>query len=232
MAVRPPPVCAVTVPRTTVTHRAQHVAIVATGPSLKGVTLHIPDGVTVIAVNDAIKHIPRTDFWFTSDFAHKNQETMTSPLPGVTYYAAIWTNYLHHYGNQDKVGHVLFLERIDGKDYPVGYEKAMPGLAEDKGQIHAGNSAYGAMGLAYHMGARDIALLGVDGTLDPYAWGEGKPKGTMAHLPSLFASALPQLQAKGVTVINGSPKSAVTCFPRCDPNGAMGWLGERVRRAA
>jgi len=90
----------------------------------------------------------------------------------------------------------------------------------------AGNSAFGALGIAYLMGARRIAIIGLDATRETYARGVGRPRGGIDHVPGLFATALPQLERRGAEVMNGSPHSRVVCFPRCTPEQALEWISE------
>lgn len=73
------------------------------------------------------------------------------------------------------------------------------------------------------MDASRIAFLGLDGTPEPGFPGAHRPRG-LDHLPELFASALPQLIKRGVTVCNGNPKSRITCFPRVAAAAALSWI--------
>lgn len=88
-------------------------------------------------------------------------------------------------------------------------------------EIHAGNSAYGALQLATHMGAKRVVLAGVDGTTDKGLG--GYHSGPLVHLPALFQSLVPGLEELGVEVVNASSVSAVDCFPRMTPKEALEW---------
>ena len=213
----------VTLPWSRVQHTAERVAVVGSGPSLRDVDLRFPEGVTVIAVNAAIAHLPEPpDFWFTLDLSKANRALIADPRPGTVYYAAA------HPGPEElmpsnhrrptNVPHVIWLQRIHGKHART----SRAGLSVSPTGIHAGNSGYGALNLAFLMGARRIALFGIDGG-GGYAWGKAKP-GDLHHLPWLFTSAANQLEAKGVEVVNGSPASLVRCWPRMTPQEAMAWL--------
>jgi hypothetical protein len=201
-----------------VTETVERVAIVASGPSLRGIALDFPRSVTVIAVNAAIDHIPRADFWFSMDahYLGRGQPNMTRMLhrrPGTRYYVAV-----RPYGRQHPG--IVHLRR----DRAVNDDKSPRGLSEDPTGICVGNSAWGALQLAYLMGRpAKVALFGVDGTQAGYAWGDGNP-GTLKHLPVLFRTAMAQLEAAGMQVVNGSPRSMVDCFPRMTVNEAMEWL--------
>lgn len=202
------------------------VLIVAAGPSVEGVDLSmVPPRVTVIAVNGAIRFTPKVDVWFTLDPSTPNRALLRERRPGVRYVMAVPDDYgspgaavQAHRAPRDPG--VTYLRRVSGD----GPWSARPGLVEDRGAIHTGNSAWGALGYAYHLRPGKIGLLGVDGTSGGYAYLSGAPRPQFDHLPDLFASALPQLQAAGVSVRNGSPESRVVCFPRVTPSALLRWL--------
>lgn len=208
------------------TQRALRVLIVATGPSAAGVDLSdIPRRVHVIVVNDAITWCPIVDSFFTLDPSDHVRGLLADRRDGVRYYMAVPDDY----GTPDAriVSHrpapeidVHFLRRIEGD----GAYRAAAGLSVDPAGVHTGNSAYGALGLAFHMGARRVAFVGLDGTTDRYAYRDGRPRTDFDHLPGLFASAVPQLEAAGVAVRNGSPESRVTCWPRVEGDAAVRWV--------
>jgi hypothetical protein len=205
-------------------HTAERIAIIGSGPSLRDVQLHIPAGITVIAVNAAVLHLPRApEFWFTLDPSVKNRALMAAPREGTIYYAAVLPTYgqpgaLPRHHRSPPEPHVIYLRRIDG---PGNGE--VPKLSEKPDQVHHGNSMWGALQLGAFMEPRAIALLGLDARENGYAWGDGQPS-NLSHLPDLFRSALPQLRARGITVVNGSPLSRVDCFDRTSPQDALAWL--------
>lgn len=217
-----------TVPWSHVQHTAERVAIVASGPSLKHYNLMIPDGIDVISVNGSIWPLAKAPrFWFTLDPSPANRAIMATAIARrcTTMYAAVQPNYgqpdarPRHLAMPPEPG-VLYLKR----DVGTGPRGSKNGLSTHPDRIHCGNSAYGALGLAFLMGAKRIALLGVDGdSAAGYAWGDGQPK-NLNHLGRLFASAADQMHTNGVVVINGSPKSRVTCWPRTTPAAALEWL--------
>lgn len=215
-----------------VRHGAAHVAIVGSGPSMDGVQLALPSHVRVIAVNHAILHVPRADMFFTLDARGGIRRLLAARRAGVTYYAAVRGDYGHPQAAHRDLRapaepHVTFLRRMDGPLEPL---RGCPRLSESPFSIHGGNSAYGALGLAYLMGARRIALFGVDGK-GGYAWGPGAPLQDLSGLGELFASALPQLAARGAEVVVGSPDSVVDCWPRMTPAEAAAWLVSPERAA-
>lgn len=177
--------------------------IVASGPSARGFIP--PDGVSVIAVNGAIEWLPRADYFFTLDPSPENRRRLMYRRAGVTYCAA---------GPVGNVPGVRGFERIarrgpEPRDYgsPAWWLwrwSAVAGLSDNGRQIHTGNSAYGALGLAYHLGFTDVALIGVDGTSEARVEG-GKP-GNLSHLSLLFASALPQIRVVSCGKLTGIPQ--------------------------
>jgi hypothetical protein len=203
--------------------RVRVLAIVASGPSLAGFDFSALTGVPIIAVNSAVLHCPAR-YWITIDPNHQQLRLMRKPRPGVLYYAGVPPDYgprsVHHPFRVPLLEHVHYLRRVQA-----------PGLSEDAATIHSGNSAFAALGLAYHMGAERVALFGVDGTREPYFyarpnedWTSSRPTHRIGLMPELFESALVQLRARRVEVVNGSPASRVSCFPTMAPAEAASWL--------
>lgn len=85
--------------------------------------------------------------------------------------------------------------------------RCVGGLSVTPSVIHSGNSAYGALGLAYHLGYTDVALIGVDGTQDERI--EGGNPNNLSHLPLLFESALPQINVVSCGALTGIPQMAL-----------------------
>lgn len=149
--------------------------IVASGPSASGFVP--PDDVTVICVNGVIEWISRADYWFTLDANPANLRRKALYRQGVKYYAALDDRYW-------TPGNMTRLKRIS-----MGVDA---GLCTEPWVINSGNSAFGALGLAYHLGAKKALLIGVDGTIEPRV--EGGRSGALQHLPRLFDSAAHQIQ--------------------------------------
>ncbi len=201
-------------------------AIVATGPSAYGVDFRkLSPDVHVIAVKGAIHSLQTVDSWITVDANERTREHMMRQRRfGVDYYAAVPADYgqpnarlLWHRNEPEKDIHYLHRIGVD--------RRGTPGLSEDRTAISTGNSAYGALGLAYHMRPRRIGLFGVDCTQAQYGiGGPGHPRGRLDHVPSLFLSAMPQLLSRGIEVILGSPNSKVLCFTRMNPRDVITWL--------
>lgn len=201
--------------------------IVASGPSVEGV--YIPDlpGVHIIAVNGAVEWLPRVDSFFSLDPGRRVQQLCRDRREGTRYYLAVPDDFGTYRAKapvhrNPRIDGVTYLRRVTGD----GYKGCAYGLSEDLCEINTGNSAYGALGLAYLMGATHIALLGVDATDSGYAYNHGGPAWSLSHVPGLFATAIPQLERRGIMVVNGSSNSNVRCFPRCTPEEAIRWIDE------
>lgn len=183
--------------------------IVASGPSAAGFVP--PDGVTVIAVNGAIEWLARVDYWFTLDPSDANRRRWRNPRAGVQYCAALPLEW------RGVPAHVQRYERVCAADSfpyepksPEGWMRrwrAVPRLCDEPGKIHTGNSAWGALGLAYHLGAQRVALVGVDATQEPRV--EGGEPNNLSHLPMLFASALDQIELVSCGRMGGVPQMTI-----------------------
>jgi uncharacterized Rossmann fold enzyme len=97
------------------------------------------------------------------------------------------------------------------------------------GRVHSGgNGGYQAIGLAYMWGAARIILLGYDfqKTGGHLHWHGPHEKGlpNLGDLPS-WARRMVQmgadLRAQGVTVVNASRQTALTCFEKMPLNEAL-----------
>lgn len=208
---------------------ARRFIIVATGPSAEALDHALLQdavdfGVQVIAVNGAIQWIPVAHHWFTLDPSPLfNRPLMRDRRPGVEYWAAVPDDY----GTPQAEHSCHRAPAEDGVTYlrrrAVPIEKGAV-ISEDPEAIISGNSAFGALQLGCLMGGTRFALIGIDGTREPYAHGTRRPTWNFRHLPSLFRAAGPQLRARGASIINGSPHSAVECYRRCRPNEAVEWV--------
>ena len=182
--------------------------IVASGPSAAGFVP--PAGVVVIAVNGAIDWLQRADYWFTLDPSAANRRRWRNPRAGVQYCAAVESGY-------PLPPHVRRYERACSADSfpyepksPEGWLRrwrAVPGLCEKPGRIHTGNSAWGALGLARHLGMTRVALVGVDATQQLRV--EGGTPNNLSHLPLLFASALPQIALVSCGQLDSVPQMSI-----------------------
>lgn len=192
--------------------------VVASGPSAGSVpwsVLKFPPDVAVITIKRSILSVPQATHWITIDH-NRCGDILTKRRQGVRYYAGLPGNY-----TGPRKG-IVMLDRITGRLKKGG----AAGLSRRKDAIHAGNSGYAGLGLAYHFEAKKIVLLGIDGG-DGYFCDPGPNRTgprSLQHIKELFESAEPQLRLGGVEVVNGSPQSIVTCFPRMAPLEAIRWL--------
>lgn len=177
--------------------------IVASGQSAKGFSP--PVGIPIIAVNGVIDWIKRADYWFTLDPSRVNIRRMKYPRKGVEYHAAVP-------GNTNLPNHVVPWCRVEAPegshtDKIMNRYRCVLGLNTEPGHINTGNSAYGALGLAYHLGFTDVLLVGVDATQDPRIEG-GKPN-DLSHLPELFGSTKKQIKIRSAGLIQGIEKITI-----------------------
>lgn len=174
----------------------------------------------IITINDSGKVIPYADSWFTLDPWGLEGPQLPPPLSTSKLYAAVPDDF--GTPNARSEAHrkpvyrpVTFLHRIIKHNLIHGSSDTAYklGLCEDKDCISTGNSGYGALNLAYHMRPKRILLLGIDGDIG-YYYDKTKNNRRLSALPAMFRSAIPQLEAQGITVVNGSIKSTVDAFPR------------------
>ena len=162
--------------------------IVGSGPSLRKYK-KMPEDQTVICVNQSIAFVNRCDHWFTIDPTPINIRTMQENREGVTYWCA--TDRSVRLPN-----HVNRLPLV--KENPKNQKErrfkgrfAKAGLDERFFHISTGNSAYGALNLAYHLGERKAVLIGVDATRESKL--DGNRSRDLSHVPLLFSSAARQM---------------------------------------
>lgn len=183
------------------------VIIVASGPSAESFVP--PRGVPVIAVNGAIDCISRASYFFTLDPSPLNMRRLRVRRTNVRYCAA---------GLPVDIPGVHQFERLSYRSEEPP-EKGSPAwwlwrwsarltLSEDETVIHNGNSAWGALGLAHHLGFRNVALIGVDATQEERVHSGGKPN-NLSHLPLLFESALPQINVVSCGKLNSIPQMSI-----------------------
>lgn len=199
--------------------KRRSVLIVADGPSAAVMrTLQVPQEVYVIGVNGAVQWLPKVDAFFTLDPADRNRWLMRNQRPGVRYFAAVPQDFgratarspAHRYPRE---ANVTFLSRVSGK----GAKGSAPGMNNSPQCINSGNSAWGALGIAHHMRAMRIGLIGVDGTREPRVSG-GRPN-DLAHLPWLFST-----YDGPADIANGSPRSVIECFKKMGAGEVVQWL--------
>lgn len=184
--------------------------IVADGPSARGFTP--PHEIPIFAVNGAIEWLPRANYFFTLDPSQANLCRIQDPKMGTHYYLAVDEADMHLYSGYG--AHLLKRDEHRGEEPIYGTPlwwlwrwRAVPGLSEDPDVISSGNSAYGAIGLAYHMGYTDLLLVRVDGSPEPRVSG-GVPN-NLSHLPILIKSATEKINIQSLSGIGGTRKTTV-----------------------
>lgn len=203
-----------------VTERADAVAIIASGPSYRDFNFRLLDKhVHIIAVKGAIEGLGRrAHSWITVDANRKVRSLWMGHMTrvqGVHYYAAVPEDYgtaeaRMKWHRPPAETDIHFLKRISGL-----------GLSEDPSIIHTGNSAWAALGLAYHMQASKIALIGVDGTQEAYGVGQGAPRGDLSHLSALFTTAQTQIARRGASIRS---TGKLACFEQERAGDVIKWL--------
>lgn len=192
--------------------KGTRVIIVGSGPSVKN--FKVPRGIPTIAINGAVDWIERASFFFTLDPSDENKRRMANRRRGTQYVCALpdgapdipGVHRLTRVGDQTTRGPEP--ENHGSPEWWLWRWSAMPGLSEEPGKIHSGNSAYGALGLAYSLGYTDVALVGVDGTQEARYPGGGEPK-NLSHIGLLFASALPQIRVVSCGQLSSIPQMSL-----------------------
>ncbi len=183
------------------------VVCIATGPSLVAADVDACRGrAKVVAVKDAVRLAPWADVLYGAgaDTGHwwAHHGPLLTAFAGLRYTldpkAATWATVLR-YG-------------------PVN------GLTDDPGALAlGGNSGYQAINLAVHLGAARIVLLGYDLQLGPgrtpHFFGRHPYRSPDWNLPcqdwpEQFATLAAPLAALGIRVVNATPTTRLTAFPR------------------
>jgi len=173
------------------------VVCLGTGPSLTQADVdRVRDRARVIAINDAYRLAPWADVLYGCDAKWWTWHKGVPTFPGLKY--ALQNGAKHWKGVQ-----------IIGKTGGQGIEWKRTGIRTGN------NSGYQAINLAIHLGATKILLLGYDmqGThfFGRHRDGSAPP---FEVCKRNFATMVPELAAHGITVLNCTRKTALTCFPR------------------
>lgn len=188
------------------------IVCIASGPSLTQADVDFVRGARVIAINDSYRLAPFADVLYACDDRwwqwqyRDHTKTITSFAglrfcmdPGRHRPAAV----LPEWG-----------VRVMKNTGITGLETDPAGLKNGR------NSGYQAIGLAKHLGASRILLLGYDMSLGRGGqshWFGSHPNGGASRLTKFrlhFPTIAPPLKALGIEVLNCSRRSALTCFPK------------------
>lgn len=114
-------------------------------------------------------------------------------------------------------------EPIPGATYAWRYRD--PGLSKDRRWVNGVHSGYASLGVAYHLGAKEIRLLGFDMQYgagnkthfhEGYAWHNRQSHRFMNQWSRNFQVLAEHLAAEGVRVVNyvGDPESLIPDFEK------------------
>lgn len=186
------------------------VAIVAGGPSLRGFDWEQLHGIPAIAINRAYETMPFAPVLWWSDARFWRQHREGLRRHGAIWKATCFTNY----HETDAVPAWVTQYRMT--------ETA--GFDEDPRYLRSGNnSTYAAMCLAAHLGAGRLVLFGVDmrhGRAGETHFHDGhgliqSPETFDRYMLPFFDTLAEPLAKRNIEVINASPESALTVWPRC-----------------
>ena len=188
--------------------RGHTAVVVASGPSLtdEQITLIEHSVVFTIAVNNSYAKLRHPDVVYACDYLwwKLNHMKAKQNIPR----RQLWTQD-RAAAEQFQLSHIQW----EGKD----------GLGK-RGLRVNGNSGAGAINLAYHFGARRILLVGMDMKPGPNGekhWHPDHPKPLVQgqqfeEWRKKMGVLAADLKTEGVTVVNCTPGSALTCFPMGD----------------
>ena len=182
------------------------VYIIGGGPSLRGFDFRLlaTTGSKTIAVNKALLSYPNADVLYWTD-------------------SRFYTWYKNDIDNFKNLKFTIKAGSQYTDDVKVLKKGKAHGLEEDPQILaHGFNSGYAAINLAYHLGASRIILLGFDMGMDGLEshFHDGYPTvpaGNKVYqdkfLPG-FKQLAAATKAAGVIVLNASPYSKLTAFPK------------------
>lgn len=185
------------------------VVIAASGPSLTAEVAAVCDGEKVLAVNDAIRLFPKAEILYSCDAAWWEFNKFVPGFAGER-----WTSHsINPKNNKTAFGKRTDMKIIEGKNGT--------GFSRDPKFIHYGNnSGFQAVNLAILFGATEIILVGFDMKKKEnktHFFGEHEAPLRATHSftgwINNFANAAKLLT--DVRIINATPDSALTCFPKC-----------------
>jgi hypothetical protein len=188
------------------------VVCIGGGPSLTQAQVDACRGFHVIAVNDAYRLAPWADICYFADGQwfewHKDRPEFRD-FPGIK--VSISGNERHKITDDA----VLILNNYGGEEHGVLSQRAN-GIATGQ------NGGYQAINIAYLAGAARVLLLGYDmrGT---HWFGEHPRKTVHSHYATFIGrfARLAKKVPRGFEIINCTPGSALTCFPRMDLEQAL-----------
>lgn len=200
------------------------IVILGSGPSLDGFNFIRLLGREVVAINDAgLKLCPNASTLLSTDarwwMSVRTGERSLSAFKGACIVCTDF-EFMTAGGISDR--RLLYRAR----------KRAM-GLSPDPKTLHGVHTGvHAALNYAAHRieageSSGPIVLLGVDLKPDgarKYTYGGAvtpRTDGQFARMREALESCVKPLHKRGIAVVNGSPDSALTCWPRCSPEAAL-----------
>lgn len=189
--------------------------VAASGPSLTGevATAIAASGLPVVAVNDAYKRLPLADVLYACDASWWRDRAGAREFQGERW-SSIGRPSRFRHNDKTKEQAAYGLNLVFGDD--------LPGFSLSPNCIHyGGNSGFQGVNLALLLGARSIILVGFDmsNAKGAHFFGAHKPplRNTQSYVSFIgaFETAAKKLPSH-IQIVNASPGSALTCFPRMD----------------
>lgn len=201
---------------------------IAPGPSLVREDVdQIPASVRVIAINDAVRIVPRPDVVYSSDggWWTKAIKKQRYPEAAVLPVSALWMTIAQTRNGARKLfSDRMFVFKHTGKE---GWDPDPYALRS------LDNSGGAAIQVAAKLGASRILLLGYDMAIGPdgrkHFCDQQKMGGSNYRtFRTLIGTLVAPFQTLGIDVINCSRRSRLDCFPRLPLAEALGLPVERV----
>ena len=180
------------------------------------------DRVRVIAVSDMYLVCPWADLLYFADakWWKWHTEGIAKSWPWAKFTAEEVRKAFAGFAGQKVTVFTTGMMVSDGRVFML-HRCSSEGLSEKQNGLHTGgNSGHMALNPAFLAGGNPILLLGYDGKRGPrgekHGFGEhpDKTEPPYKDMQRNFAGTLPVLKAAGVSVINCTPSSAITCFPK------------------
>jgi hypothetical protein len=191
----------------------QTVLVLASGPSLREFIRTgpgLPSDLKVVAVNSSIFAAPAADVCLATDF--------------------MWWKMHHREVRRDSKAEPWTTDRSAAERYGLNFVRSAneSGLGESR-VFTNGNSGAAAINFATLAGAKTVLLLGFDMKAGPNGekhWHPDHPKPCVQSQCfddwlHRFAAIATAAERQGVEVINCTPDSALTCFPRMPLEDAL-----------
>lgn len=179
------------------------VVCLGSGPSLTQADVdRCREHARVIAVNDTVRMAPWADVLYAADVKWWRR------FAGVPGFRGFKYSIMANTGNRPTA-------QEEFRDIRILRNTGTNGLELQPDALRTGcNSGYQAINLAVHFGARQILLLGYDMHGDHFFGSHpDKTRPPFAMCLPLFPTLVAPLKAAGVSIVNCTPRSAITCFP-------------------